>query len=151
LPRKTFFLRSISFSNHDTELFHIINPKLGSAFQLYSLNFFRYLTEMAVTRHATGNSKPRAFTTVSTEPATKKRAAGTKKKAASNKTATGRVTKKEPATHHKRKPTLGDKVKGAAKKLEGTIERKPGKKGVYFSLNFPLHCTTCSSKICHHS
>ena len=77
---------------------------------------------MAITRHATGNSRPRTFSAVSTE-STSKRGATT------NKTASGRVTKKSAATH-RRKPTIGDKVKGAAKKAAGTIERKPGKKGV---------------------
>ncbi|CAF9914895.1 MAG: hypothetical protein GOMPHAMPRED_008323 [Gomphillus americanus] len=75
---------------------------------------------MAITRHATGNSRPRAFAAVSTEPTTKRRTA-------TNKTTSGRVTKKSSATH-RRKPTVGDKVKGAAKKAAGTLERKPGKK-----------------------
>ncbi|KAL2441197.1 hypothetical protein ABEF95_013488 [Exophiala dermatitidis] len=103
---------------------------------------------MAQTRGATGNSKPRIFAPISTEPVTKRKtttkkrttAAGTggtttttttnkrKSAAAGN---TGRVTKKEKraqATHHKRKPTVADKIEGAAEKLVGTIENKPGKK-----------------------
>lgn len=92
---------------------------------------------MAITRHATGSSRPRQFTAVSTEPATKKRATGGRKKTTVNKTATGRVSKaKAPASHHKRKPTLGDKVKGAVKKVEGAVERKPAKKGEFLSSCF---------------
>ena len=42
---------------------------------------------------------------------------------------TAGVTKKRaPNTHHKRKPSLKDKVEGAVEKIEGIIENKPGKK-----------------------
>ena len=87
---------------------------------------------MASTRAATGNSRPRVFAPVSTEPASRKKAAGTKrkttaKKPATKKTTTGRVSKKTGTTKHK--PTVGDKVKGAVEKAKGTVERKPGKKG----------------------
>ena len=92
----------------------------------------------ATTRHATGNSRPRVFASVSTEPTTK-RAPATKRKPAAASTGTkkprstpttgGRVAKKEPASHHKRKPSAADKAKGAAKKAAGAVERKPGKKG----------------------
>lgn len=82
---------------------------------------------MASTRAATGNSKPRVFPTVSTDPvrkttAPKKR---TTTKPTTKKTTTGRVTK--PATQ-KRKPSVKDKVEGAVKKAVGTVERKPAKK-----------------------
>ncbi|KAH0604241.1 uncharacterized protein LAJ45_09509 [Morchella importuna] len=51
-------------------------------------------------------------------------------------TATGRITKSSPtkkktptpATHHKRKPSIGDKLIGAAMKVEGTITGRPGVK-----------------------
>lgn len=95
---------------------------------------------MASTRSATGNSKPRVQTSVSTAPERKRNArttttttTTTKKKSPTTTkrgaTATGGVTKKRaPATHHKRKPHLGDKVAGAAEKAVGTVTRKPGKK-----------------------
>ena len=87
---------------------------------------------MASTRSATGNSRPRQFTTIATEPASRKKAGTTKKKAtttkkpAAKKTSTGRVTK--------HKPTVGDKVKGAVEKAKGVVERKPGKKGMLHDL-----------------
>ena len=97
----------------------------------------------ATTRHATGNSRPRVFAAVSTEPTTK-RAPASKRKAKTTSTTTdakkprattgGRVTKKAPAASHKRKPSAGDKVKGAAKKAAGAVERKPGKKGTCMRL-----------------
>lgn len=94
---------------------------------------------MASTRSTTGNSKPRVHTSVSTAPERKRRATtttttSTKKSTPTTTkrggaTATGGVTKKRaPATHHKRKPHLGDKVAGAAEKAVGTVTRKPGKK-----------------------
>lgn len=91
---------------------------------------------MAVTRHATGSSKPRILGIIPTGPeshksrttTTKKSTTGrgTKKSAVSTKG--GRVAK-APATHHKRKPTLKDKVEGAVEKVVGKVERKPGKEG----------------------
>ena len=107
----------------------------------------------ATTRHATGNSRPRQFTAVSTEPTTKRAPAAKRKtpaaKSASakttaaktprSKTAGGRVTKaKAPAASHKRKPSTGDKVKGAAKKAAGAVERKPGKKGAWLCFLFAV-------------
>ena len=89
---------------------------------------------MAQTRGATGNSKPRVFEPVSTEPTRKRKApataTATKKVKAVTKKATGAgVTKKRAAnTHHKRKPSLKDKVEGVVEKIEGVIEGKPGKK-----------------------
>lgn len=85
---------------------------------------------MAQTRGTTGNSKPRVFPTVSTEPVRKRKttaatgAAGKKKK-----TATGAVTKKRaPAASTKGKSSIKDKIEGAADKLAGSIENKPAKK-----------------------
>ncbi|KAL2435557.1 hypothetical protein ABEF95_004459 [Exophiala dermatitidis] len=106
---------------------------------------------MAQTRGATGNSKPRIFAAISTEPVTRRKTTTKKRTTAGSGTGTGgtttttttnkrkgpaasntgRVTKKEkraPATHHKRKPTVADKIEGAAEKIVGTIENKPGKK-----------------------
>ncbi|EXJ95511.1 hypothetical protein A1O1_00633 [Capronia coronata CBS 617.96] len=89
---------------------------------------------MAQTRGATGNAKPRVFSTVSTDPVRKRKtttAAGTKKPTAKPKTtAGGGVGKKRagPATKHKRKPTITDKIEGAVERVIGTIENKPGKK-----------------------
>lgn len=83
---------------------------------------------MASTRSATGHSRPRQFTAISTEPArARKTATGAKKrgrKPAEKKTTTGRVGKKSAT-----KPIVGDKVKGAVEKAKGVVERKPGKKG----------------------
>jgi hypothetical protein len=87
---------------------------------------------MASTRAATGNSKPRVFTPVSTDPV-RKTTAGKKRgrkpgvtiKTTTKKTTTGRVTK--PKTQ-KRKPSVKDKVEGALEKAEGAILNKPGKK-----------------------
>jgi len=89
---------------------------------------------MAQTRGATGNSKPRVFETVSTEPTRKRKApastpATKKVKAVTKKVTGGGVTKKRAAnTHHKRKPSLKDKVEGVVEKVEGAVENKPGKK-----------------------
>ena len=87
---------------------------------------------MAITRHSTGSSRPRVFATVDTAPSTTRRKRTTKPK--SKTTTSGRVTKKTTAatdTHHKRKPSVADKVKGAGKKIAGAVERKPGKKGKF--------------------
>jgi hypothetical protein len=89
---------------------------------------------MASTRAATGNSKPRVFTAVSTDPVRKTATGGKKRgrkpgttttKATTKKTTTGRVAK--PKTQ-KRKPSVKDKVEGALEKAEGAILNKPGKK-----------------------
>lgn len=87
---------------------------------------------MAQTRGATGNAKPRVFAPISTEPVRKRKTTtgGTKKRATTKgKTTTGGVTKKRtPAATHNRKPTLKDKVEGAAEKVVGAVEGKPAKK-----------------------
>jgi len=81
---------------------------------------------MAQTRGATGNAKPRVFAPISTEPVRKRKTTGTTTK---KSTAGAGVTKKRaPATSHKRKSNLKDKVEGAVDKAVGTVERKPGKK-----------------------
>lgn len=81
---------------------------------------------MAQTRGTTGNAKPRIFQTVSTEPSRKRT---TTKKTPAKKSATGGITKaRAPAAHHKRKPSVKDKVEGAVDKVVGAVERKPGKK-----------------------
>lgn len=36
--------------------------------------------------------------------------------------------RRAPATHQRRKPSMGDKVSGALTKLKGSLTRKPGKK-----------------------
>ncbi|KAH0843870.1 hypothetical protein AYO21_09891 [Fonsecaea monophora] len=96
---------------------------------------------MAQTRGATGHSKPRVFATVSTEPvrkrkttatttdgATKKKRKTAPKKAGATTTGAGVTKKRAPASHHKRKPTIADKVEGVVEKVIGTVEGKPGKK-----------------------
>ncbi|KAI2614089.1 uncharacterized protein GGS25DRAFT_470301 [Hypoxylon fragiforme] len=94
---------------------------------------------MPSTRSSTGHSKPRVHLTVSTEPERKhrtstsntKRSGGTTTTTTTtttHKTRTGAGVTKQPATHHKRKPHLSDKIAGAAEKLVGTITRRPGKK-----------------------
>ncbi|KAI1775605.1 hypothetical protein F4818DRAFT_383016 [Hypoxylon cercidicola] len=84
---------------------------------------------MPSTRSSTGHSKPRVHLSISTEPERKHRTTGTKKHTTTTSGRTGAgVTKRAPATHHKRKPHLTDKIEGAAKKLVGKITRRPGKK-----------------------
>ena len=82
---------------------------------------------MALTRGATGTSRPRRANETTTTTTTTTKKTTTKPRA---KTTTGRVTKgtKVDATHHKRKPSLADKVSGAIEKVVGKVERKPGKK-----------------------
>ncbi|KAI1372720.1 hypothetical protein F4677DRAFT_431905 [Hypoxylon crocopeplum] len=95
---------------------------------------------MPSTRSSTGHSKPRVHLTVSTEPerkrgittgtgSAKKRSTGTTTTTHPHRTGAG-VTKgtRAPATHHKRKPHLSDKIEGAAEKLVGKVTRRPGKK-----------------------
>lgn len=82
---------------------------------------------MAQTRGATGNSRPRVFASIATEPATRRKTTTTTKKK-SAATGAGVTKKRAPNTHHKRQPHLKDKVEGALEKAKGTIERKPGKK-----------------------
>ncbi|KAH9902092.1 hypothetical protein F4778DRAFT_107956 [Xylariomycetidae sp. FL2044] len=89
---------------------------------------------MASTRASTGNSRPRVHATISTAPERKRRTTttGSSKKStagASKKTGTaGGVRKRAPATHHKRKPHLSDKIEGAAEKAVGKVTGRPGKK-----------------------
>ncbi|KAI6085425.1 hypothetical protein F4821DRAFT_149609 [Hypoxylon rubiginosum] len=89
---------------------------------------------MPSTRSSTGHSKPRIHLSVSTEPERKHRTTGTTKKHTTTTTTGSRartgagVTKRAPATHHKRKPHLSDKIEGAAEKLVGKVTRRPGKK-----------------------
>jgi hypothetical protein len=91
---------------------------------------------MAQTRGATGNSKPRVFAAVSTEPTRKRKspaasttAAPKKAKTTKKSTAGAGVTKKRAAnTTHKRKPSIKDKAEGVVEKIEGAIEGKPAKK-----------------------
>lgn len=83
---------------------------------------------MAQTRGATGNAKPRVFSAISTEPVRKRKATtGTKKTTVKPKTTAG-VKKSAPASHHKRTPTIADKIEGAVDKVVGTVEGQPGKK-----------------------
>lgn len=96
---------------------------------------------MASTRAATGNSKPRIIptvptTTTTTKTTTKKtskpvtantpakRAPAAKKSTTTKAAKPVGVTKKAPV----KKPTVGDKIKGVVKKIEGSIEGKPAKK-----------------------
>jgi hypothetical protein len=83
---------------------------------------------MAQTRGATGNSKPRVFAAISTEPTRKRKTPLKTKTTTTKKTGAGITKKRAPNTHHKRKPSLKDKVEGAIEKIEGAIEHKPGKK-----------------------
>ena len=85
---------------------------------------------MAVTRGATGNSRPRIIATIDTATATKPRKStkANTSKPRTPATKTGRVAK-APSTHHKRKPNVKDKVEGAIEKAVGKVERKPGKEG----------------------
>ncbi|KAI0135158.1 hypothetical protein F4814DRAFT_400058 [Daldinia grandis] len=82
----------------------------------------------ASTRASTGHSKPRVHLTVSTEPERKRQSGhtSTPHRHTGVKKRTGAT--RAPATHHKRKPHLSDKIEGAAEKLVGKITRRPGKK-----------------------
>ncbi|KAI1470174.1 uncharacterized protein F4812DRAFT_457566 [Daldinia caldariorum] len=85
----------------------------------------------ASTRASTGHSKPRIHLTVSTEPERKRRTGGTtttRHNHHHHHTTKRTGATRAPATHHKRKPHLSDKIEGAAKKLVGKITRRPGKK-----------------------
>lgn len=86
---------------------------------------------MASTRSTTGNSKPRVVATITAEPARKRTTPKKTTKANTSKPrSTAGVSKKRaPATHHKRKPSIKDKVEGAIEKVVGKIESKPGKVG----------------------
>ncbi|KAK6070654.1 hypothetical protein SCUP234_09475 [Seiridium cupressi] len=105
---------------------------------------------MASTRSSTGSSRPRVHLTVDTGPDRKRtstvkrgRKAGTTTKSTTTtkpRATTGAGVKKRgrpvgstktaaaPATHHKRKSHLSDKVEGVADKIVGTVTRQPGKK-----------------------
>ncbi|KAI2601933.1 hypothetical protein GGR54DRAFT_577773 [Hypoxylon sp. NC1633] len=92
---------------------------------------------MPSTRSSTGHSKPRVQLTVSTEPerkrgitgSTKKRSTGTATTTSRHRTGAGvKKNTRAPATHHKRKPHLSDKIGGAAEKLVGKVTHRPGKK-----------------------
>ncbi|KAI0146871.1 hypothetical protein GGR57DRAFT_478623 [Xylariaceae sp. FL1272] len=78
---------------------------------------------MASTRSTTGNSKPRIHLSVSTAPERKRKTTTT-----TTKRSSGVTKRKAPATHHKRKPHLADKIEGAAEKAVGKVTRRPGKK-----------------------
>jgi hypothetical protein len=86
---------------------------------------------MASTRSTTGHSKPRVVATISTEPSRKRTTTTKKTKANTSKprSTAGVIKKRAPATHHKRKPSVKDKVEGAVEKVIGKIEGKPGKVG----------------------
>jgi hypothetical protein len=91
---------------------------------------------MALTRGATGNSKPRILEAISTSPATNrkpraKKTGATKANTSKKRTtATGKVTKpKTTTTGHKRKSSVKDKVEGAVEKVVGKVEKKLGKVG----------------------
>ncbi|KAI8959582.1 hypothetical protein F5Y11DRAFT_332550 [Daldinia sp. FL1419] len=84
----------------------------------------------ASTRSSTGHSKPRVQLTVSTEPERKRHGGATATTHHYHNTGVKKRTgaTRAPATHHKRKPHLSDKIEGAAEKLVGKITRRPGKK-----------------------
>lgn len=86
-------------------------------------------------------SAARGTTRSSTVAAGRKTHTGRKTavKPASKRTIGGRTTKstatkkKAPATHHKRKPSIVDKIAGVVLKVEGTIKGRPGVKVYLFS------------------
>ncbi|OTB05951.1 hypothetical protein M426DRAFT_21381 [Hypoxylon sp. CI-4A] len=85
---------------------------------------------MVSTRSSTGHSKPRIQLNIDTQPERKQKTTNTTKTYGSpHRSAVSGVKKnKTPATHHKRKPLLKDKIEGAVEKLEGKLTRRPGKK-----------------------
>ncbi|MFS8252225.1 hypothetical protein ACHK7U_00410, partial [Staphylococcus hominis] len=74
---------------------------------------------------ATGNSKPRVFNAISTDPVRKSTVGKKRGRKPGTTTKAAGVTK--PKTQ-KRKPTIKDKVEGAIEKAEGAVLKKPGKK-----------------------
>ena len=92
----------------------------------------RISVAMAGTRSTTGNSKPRVFDTVSTEPTRKtttkrsiKAKANTSKPRAKTGAGVKKTTTKKPAPA--KKTSVKAKVEGAAEKVVGKVEGKPGK------------------------
>ncbi|KAI1451601.1 hypothetical protein F4805DRAFT_463611 [Annulohypoxylon moriforme] len=81
---------------------------------------------MAFTRSSTGHSKPRVQLNISTEPERRRNTKHTTTTTRRRGHHAGITT--QPATHHHRKPHLKDKIEGAAKKLNGKLTRRPGKK-----------------------
>ncbi|MCJ1406129.1 hypothetical protein MMC19_000194 [Ptychographa xylographoides] len=79
---------------------------------------------MALTRGATGNSRPRKADTVTTTTTTKKTTTRKPRAGGVKKTTT---TKKGPVKR-KRKAGVGAKIEGAMEKMKGSIEGRPGKK-----------------------
>lgn len=86
---------------------------------------------MAGTRSTTGNSKPRVFPTVSTEPtrkvttkkSTKAKANTSKPRAKTGAGVKKAATKKAPA----KKAAVKEKIEDAAEKVEKKVEKKPAK------------------------
>ncbi|KAH6657970.1 hypothetical protein BKA67DRAFT_556838 [Truncatella angustata] len=107
---------------------------------------------MASTRSTTGNSRPRVHLTVDSGPERKhtksstttkrgrkpgstnattsaaSKPTGVKKRGRPAGSTAAATTTKAPATHHKRKSHLSDKIEGVADKIVGTVTRNPGKK-----------------------
>ncbi|KAI0896865.1 hypothetical protein F4806DRAFT_411888 [Annulohypoxylon nitens] len=83
---------------------------------------------MAFTRSSTGHSKPRIQLNISTEPERKRNTKHTTTTTTGRRRGHGITGTTQPATHHHRKPHLKDKIEGAAKKLNGKLTRRPGKK-----------------------
>lgn len=84
-------------------------------------------TSTRQTRAATGNSKPRVFPKIEEVVTKKKSTKANTSKPRVNKTGAGRVAK---PTKHKKSPAARAKevAKGVVEKVEGAVERKPGKK-----------------------
>lgn len=92
---------------------------------------------MASTRSTTGSSKPRVHLTVATGPERKRKTTTSRTKSTTTTAKPTGIKKrgrpagstaKAPATHHKRKSHLSDKVEGVADKIAGAVTRQPGKK-----------------------
>lgn len=93
---------------------------------------------MAYNTRSSARGTTRSSTTAAAGRKTHTGVRKTPTKPAAKRTVGGRTTKpaatkkKAPATHHKRKPGIADKIVGAAMKVEGAITGRPGVKVFYF-------------------
>lgn len=81
----------------------------------------RGTTRSSASTVAAGRKTHTGRKTAASKPASKRTVGGRAAKSTATK-------KKAPATHHKRKPSIGDKIAGVVLKVEGAITGRPGVK-----------------------
>lgn len=81
----------------------------------------RSTTRSSASTVAAGRKTHTGRKTAVSKPASKRTVGGRAAKSTATK-------KKAPATHHKRKPSIGDKIAGVVLKVEGAITGRPGVK-----------------------